>query len=90
MGNLFLNYDGAIVFQGGVASNRAVAHDLQAITGNHILIPELSQVMGAPGAARIARDCWKSDATLQQPTTTASGRCPRRLAAKQGRRAVGR
>ena len=59
VGDLFLNYAGAIVFQGGVASNRAVAHYLQAITGNRILIPELNQVMGALGAARIARDCWQ-------------------------------
>ncbi len=59
VGSLFLNYDGAIVFQGGVASNRAVAHYLQVITGNRILIPDLNQVMGALGAARIARDCWQ-------------------------------
>ncbi len=58
VGNLFLNYDGDIVFQGGVASNRAVAHYLKTITGNRILIPELNQVMGALGAAKIARDCW--------------------------------
>ena len=57
VGDLFLNYQGDIIFQGGVASNRAVAHYLQAITGNRILIPELNQVMGALGAARIARDC---------------------------------
>ena len=52
VGDLFLNYDGAIVFQGGVASNRAVAHYLEAITGNRILIPELNQVMGALGRRR--------------------------------------
>ncbi len=59
VGSLFLNYQGAIVFQGGVASNRAVAHYLQAITGNRILIPECNQVMGALGAAQIARDAWE-------------------------------
>ena len=59
VGSLFINYDGAIVFQGGVASNRGVAHYLQAITGNRILIPELNQVMGALGAAQIAHDCWR-------------------------------
>ena len=57
VGDLFLNYQGDIIFQGGVASNRAVAHYLEAITGNRILIPELNQVMGALGAARIAREC---------------------------------
>ena len=67
VGNLFLNYDGPIVFQGGVASNRAVAHYLGAITGNRILIPEFNQVMGAMGAAQIARDCWQLEcnATVQ-------------------------
>ncbi len=63
VGDLFLDYGGPIVFQGGVASNRAVAHYLQAITGNHILIPELNQVMGALGAARIARDSWEPRST---------------------------
>ena len=59
VGNLFLDYDGPIVFQGGVASNRAVAHYLHEITGNRILIPEQNQVMGALGAARIARHHWE-------------------------------
>jgi activator of 2-hydroxyglutaryl-CoA dehydratase/benzoyl-CoA reductase/2-hydroxyglutaryl-CoA dehydratase subunit BcrC/BadD/HgdB len=57
VGDLFLNYQGDIIFQGGVASNRAVAHYLEAITGNRIRIPEFNQVMGALGAARIAREC---------------------------------
>ncbi len=60
VGDLFLDYGGPIVFQGGVASNRAVAHYLRAITGNRILIPELNQVMGALGAAGIAREGWQS------------------------------
>ncbi len=59
VGDLLLNYEGPIVFQGGVASNRAVAHYLEAITGNRILIPERNAVMGALGAARIARDTWQ-------------------------------
>ncbi len=61
VGDLFFDYDGPIVFQGGVASNRAVAHYLESITGNTILIPEHSQVMGALGAATIARDTWESE-----------------------------
>jgi benzoyl-CoA reductase/2-hydroxyglutaryl-CoA dehydratase subunit BcrC/BadD/HgdB len=56
VGDLLVEYDGDIVFQGGVASNRAVAHYLQEITGNRILIPEHNQIMGAFGAARVARD----------------------------------
>ena len=63
VGDLFLDYGGPIVFQGGVASNRAVAYYLQTITGNRILIPELNQVMGALGAAGIAHDSWESQGT---------------------------
>ncbi len=75
VGDLFLNYHGAIVFQGGVASNRAVAHYLEAITGNRILIPELNQVMGALGAARIARDCSPQEASIRKwPGQPNSGR----------------
>ena len=72
VGDLFLDYGGPIVFQGGVASNRAVAHYLQTITGNRILIPELNQVMGALGAARIARDSWEPRRT-RIPWTRARG-----------------
>ena len=68
VGDLFLDYDGDIVFQGGVASNRAVAHYLQIILGNQILIPERNQVMGALGAAHIARECSAS-----QPTGVSHG-----------------
>jgi activator of 2-hydroxyglutaryl-CoA dehydratase/benzoyl-CoA reductase/2-hydroxyglutaryl-CoA dehydratase subunit BcrC/BadD/HgdB len=75
VGDLFLNYDGPIVFQGGVASNRAVAHYLQAITGNRILIPDLNQVMGALGAARIARDSWEPRRT-KSPFDTGERRAP--------------
>ena len=71
VGSLFLNYDGAIVFQGGVASNRAVAHYLEAITGNHILIPELSQVMGALGAAQLALESWEREGNLPGRATNA-------------------
>ena len=71
VGDLFLNYDGAIVFQGGVASNRAVGHYLREITGNRILIPELNQVMGALGAAHIARDCWKLKCNSTERATKA-------------------
>jgi predicted CoA-substrate-specific enzyme activase len=56
VGEMFLDYKGDIVFQGGVASNRAVAYYLNQITGNKIVIPEFHQVMGALGAACLARD----------------------------------
>ncbi len=66
VGDLLRGYSGEIVFQGGVASNRAVAHYLQEITGNPILVPELNQVMGALGAARIARDADELDPSLAE------------------------
>ena len=44
-----------ILFQGGVASNAAVAHYLRELTGSEIVIPEHHQVMGALGAACLAR-----------------------------------
>lgn len=50
VGELFLGYKGDIVFQGGVAYNRAVAYYLKEITGNNIIIPEFHGVMG--GARR--------------------------------------
>jgi len=56
VGELFLGYRGDIVFQGGVAYNRAVAYYLREITGNNIVIPEFHSVMGALGAACLARE----------------------------------
>lgn len=56
VGDLLLNYKGDILFQGGVAYNRAVAHFLQLITGSNIIIPEHHSVMGAVGAALLARE----------------------------------
>ena len=56
VGEIFYGYKGDIVFQGGVAHNRAVAYYLKEITGNNIIIPEFHSVMGALGAACIARN----------------------------------
>ncbi len=56
VGEIFLNYKGDILFQGGVAFNRAVAYYLRDITGNNIVIPEFHNVMGALGAACIAKE----------------------------------
>ena len=56
VGQLLLHQPGhKILFQGGVASNQAVAHYLQEITGSEIVIPEHHRVMGALGAACLAR-----------------------------------
>ena len=59
VGELLFNYKGDVVFQGGVASNRAVAYYLKDITGNNIVIPEFHRVMGALGAACLARQSAK-------------------------------
>ncbi len=55
VGDLFFNYTGDIVFQGGVAANGAVTHYLKEITGNNIVVPKYHNVMGAFGAACIAK-----------------------------------
>lgn len=54
VGELFLGYKGDIIFQGGVAYNRAVAHYLKEITGNNIITPSYNGAMGAIGAACLA------------------------------------
>ena len=57
VGQLLLSRPGRkILFQGGVASNAAVAHYLRELTGSEIIIPEYHQVMGALGAACLARE----------------------------------
>ena len=48
-----------------------------AITGNRILIPELSQVMGALGAAQIARDCWQLECHVHSRRAVQSPAQPR-------------
>ena len=56
VGQLLLNAPGRkILFQGGVAFNRAVAYFLNKLTGSEIIIPQYHEVMGALGAAVIAR-----------------------------------
>lgn len=44
-----------ILFQGGVAFNKAVAFFLNKLTGSEIVIPQYHEVMGALGAAVIAK-----------------------------------
>ena len=56
VGQLLLNAPGRkILFQGGVAFNKAVAFFLNKLTGSEIIIPQYHEVMGALGAAVIAR-----------------------------------
>jgi len=56
VGQLLLHHPGKkIQFQGGVASNGAVAYYMKEITGSEIIVPEYHQVMGALGAAVLAK-----------------------------------
>ena len=56
VGQLLLNAPGRkILFQGGVAFNKAVAFFLEKLTGSQIIIPQYHEVMGALGAAVIAK-----------------------------------
>ena len=56
VGQLLLNAPGrTILFQGGVAFNKAVAYFLNKLTGSKIIIPQYHEVMGALGAAVIAK-----------------------------------
>ncbi len=55
VGELLTGYKGEILFQGGVAYNKAVAYYLEEVTGNKIVVPKFHSVMGALGAACIAR-----------------------------------
>ena len=65
VGQLLLNRPGRrILFQGGVASNAAVAHYLRELTGSEIVIPEHHRVMGALGAAVLAREYVRLDGKL--------------------------
>ena len=56
VGQLLYNAPGRkILFQGGVAFNKAVAYFLGKLTGSEIVIPQYHEVMGALGAAVLAR-----------------------------------
>jgi predicted CoA-substrate-specific enzyme activase len=44
-----------ILFQGGVSSNRGIRRALQEILGGEVIVPRYGMVMGAYGAALIAR-----------------------------------
>ena len=74
VGELFLNYHGDIIFQGGVAYNRAVAYYLKEITGCNIIIPEFHPVMGALGAAVLARQYDSLRGRVSAPKTVETKR----------------
>ncbi len=67
VGEIFLDYRGDIIFQGGVAYNRAVAYYLHDITGNKVITPEFHHVMGALGAACLAREYHELEGQISKP-----------------------
>lgn len=48
--------DDTLLFQGGVALNRAVALAIAAQTGSKVIVPRYPELMGAIGAALLVRD----------------------------------
>ncbi len=75
-----------IVVQGGTFYNRAVLRALESIAGVQVVCPDISGIMGAFGAALIARSHDHGEATTTLPleemvslqyttTTTHCGRC---------------
>jgi len=56
-----------IFFQGGTAYNDSVAAAFAAVTGKEIIVPPHNGVIGAIGAALLARDRMNSPAALAKP-----------------------
>lgn len=48
--------DGPIVFQGGVAANHGIRRALATLLGQELIVPDAYDVMGALGAALLARE----------------------------------
>lgn len=59
-----------ILVQGGTFRNPAVHKALEIVTGRKAICPDIAELMGAYGAALLARDAWKD---LRQPESTFSG-----------------
>ena len=74
-----------IVVQGGTFCNRAVLRAFEQIAGTEATCPDITGLMGAFGAALIARDRWHGQETQMLPLdeilsltyTTATTRCGR-------------
>jgi predicted CoA-substrate-specific enzyme activase len=74
-----------IVVQGGTFYNKAVLRALEQIAGVEVTCPDISGIMGAFGAALVARERYKGQATTMLPLdeivqlsyTTATARCGR-------------
>ena len=59
-----------ILLQGGTFRNPAVHKALENITGRRAICPDIAELMGAYGAALLARDGWLAQ---DRPTSTFSG-----------------
>ena len=74
-----------IVVQGGTFYNQAVLRAFERITGVEATCPDIAGIMGAFGAALIARDSWHGQKTgmlsldemVSLEYTTSTGRCGR-------------
>jgi predicted NodU family carbamoyl transferase len=55
-----------IVFLGGVSNNLAVVAAFKAITGSEVIVPQQADVMGAIGAALIARQEYFKKSGIQR------------------------
>jgi predicted CoA-substrate-specific enzyme activase len=60
-----------IFFQGGTAYNDAVAAAFAAVTGKEIIVPPFNGVIGAIGAALLARDKMTASDEAEAPQATA-------------------
>ena len=56
-----------IVVQGGTFRNPAVHRALENLLGRAVLCPDMAELMGAYGAALMARDAWLSDGAGAKP-----------------------
>lgn len=74
---------GKIVVQGGAFKNDALLRAFEIITGREVVRPDIAELMGAFGAALLARDSWRGDKSsllgkeeLQSfSASTSTGRC---------------
>jgi len=62
-----------ILVQGGTFRNPAVHKALENITGRKAICPDITELMGAYGAALLARDAWRVAGAQSQTPSTFSG-----------------
>jgi predicted CoA-substrate-specific enzyme activase len=62
-------FGGHILVQGGAFRNPAVHKALENITGRKAICPDIAELMGAYGAALLARDEWRSQGAQARAST---------------------